>query len=161
MTGLGTLSYSATLSHAAQAKAEDMVRQNYWSHVAPDGTTPWSYFQQSDYDYVSAGENLAYGFTTSEQVITAWMNSPEHRDNVLGTYSEVGFGFVNGEDYQNGKNTLEFLTILSDHRNKKAGLNNRLNYQYIVDFKGLPFLIFLAFLLRYSESFRLFSLLIV
>lgn len=94
------------LARAAQAKAEDMIKQNYWSHTAPDGTTPWQYVKKTGYDYSVAGENLAYGFATSDQTITAWMNSVEHRDNVLGNYQDVGFGIASGEQYQNGKNTV-------------------------------------------------------
>lgn len=104
--GLPSLAANASLTRAAQAKAESMIAGNYWSHTAPDGTAPWYYFQKVGYQYGRAGENLAYGFSTSDQVVTAWMNSPEHRDNVLGDYTEVGFGFANGDHYQNGKNTV-------------------------------------------------------
>jgi hypothetical protein len=38
--------------------------------------------------------------------VTAWMNSVEHRSNILGDYSDVGFGFANGSDYQHGNNTV-------------------------------------------------------
>src|SRR6266498_517203 len=104
--GLPKLSTNDSLTRAAQAKAESMIAGNYWSHTAPDGTSPWYYFQKVGYQYARAGENLAYGFSTGDQVITAWMNSPEHRDNVLGDYAEVGFGFANGDHYQNGENTV-------------------------------------------------------
>lgn len=104
--GLPKLAANDSLTRAAQAKAESMITGNYWSHTAPDGTSPWYYFQKVGYQYARAGENLAYGFSTSDQVVTAWMNSPEHRDNVLGDYTEVGFGFANGDHYQNGKNTV-------------------------------------------------------
>lgn len=105
-SNLPALRESSTLDRAAQTKADTMIAQNYWSHVAPDGTTPWYYFQKLGYNYSVAGENLAYGFATSEQVVTAWMNSAEHRANVLGNYQDVGFGFSNGDNYQHGKNTV-------------------------------------------------------
>jgi hypothetical protein len=105
-SGLPSLSLNSNLNRAAQAKAESMITGNYWSHVAPDGTTPWYYFGKEGYKYSMAGENLAYGFSTSDQVIAAWMNSPEHKDNVLGDYADVGFGFANGSDYQHGNNTV-------------------------------------------------------
>lgn len=105
-SNLSALRGNDALDRAAQAKADQMVAQNYWSHIAPDGTTPWYYFQKVGYNYSAAGENLAYGFATSDQVITAWMNSAEHRDNVLGNYQDVGFGFATGDHYQNGKNTV-------------------------------------------------------
>src|SRR6266496_4734286 len=95
-----------------------MIAKNYWNHIAPDGTTPWHYFEQVGYSYSQAGENLAYGFSTSDQVVTAWMNSEEHRDNVLGGYTDVGFGFANGEHYQNGNNTVvvAFYGLPSDQK---------------------------------------------
>lgn len=105
-SNVSTLHENEALDRAAQAKADSMIEQNYWSHVAPDGTTPWYYFQKVGYNYSAAGENLAYGFATADQVITAWMNSQEHRDNVLGNYQDVGFGFANGDNYQDGKNTV-------------------------------------------------------
>jgi hypothetical protein len=89
------------LTAAAQAKANDMVQQNYWAHNAPDGKTPWKYLEDSQYTYESAGENLAYGFANSGQIVTGWMNSPEHRANILnGNYQEVGFGITNADNFQ-------------------------------------------------------------
>ena len=105
-SNLSALHENAALDRAAQSKADSMIAKDYWSHVAPDGTTPWYYIQKAGYNYSVAGENLAYGFATSEQVVTAWMNSAEHRDNVLGNYQDVGFGFSNGDNYQHGKNTV-------------------------------------------------------
>jgi Cysteine-rich secretory protein family len=103
---LPPLKLNGELDRAAQIKAETMVAQNYWNHVAPDGTTPWSYFRKVNYNYSNAGENLAYGFTTSDQVVTAWMNSYDHRQNVLGNYNDVGFGYANGAHYRGGNNTV-------------------------------------------------------
>lgn len=100
--GISVLSINSKLNSAAQAKANDMVARNYWSHNTPDGNPPWVFIDQAGYSYKLAGENLAYGFMTSEDTIAGWMNSPAHRDNVLnGGYSEVGFGFANSENYQN------------------------------------------------------------
>jgi uncharacterized protein YkwD len=104
----GALSLNAALNQAAQAKANDMAARNYWSHNTPDGQTPWSFIASAGYDYVTAGENLAYGFSTSADTISGWMNSPEHRANILNTsYRDVGFGIVNISDYQStGPETL-------------------------------------------------------
>jgi len=95
------LQLSAQLTAAAQAKANDMAKRDYWSHVTPDGKQPWSFIDTSGYQYEAAGENLAYGFGTSDQVMTAWMHSPTHRANILNAvYQDVGFATVNVEDYQ-------------------------------------------------------------
>lgn len=88
---------SADLNKAAQLKAYDMLADQYWAHTAPDGTEPWAWFDEVGYSYMAAGENLAKDFTTDKGVVAAWMNSKEHRENVLNAgYSEVGFGVVDG-----------------------------------------------------------------
>ncbi len=98
------LQINSKLTEAAQRKAQDMAQRNYWSHTTPDGEQPWVFVDQVEYRYIKAGENLAYGFLTSEQTINGWMNSPSHRENMLdNSFSEVGFGFVNAVDYQNSE----------------------------------------------------------
>ncbi|HRK41176.1 MAG TPA: CAP domain-containing protein [Candidatus Saccharibacteria bacterium] len=105
--GLGALSLQSQLNNSAQAKAQHMADHDYWAHVAPDGTQPWYFFSQAGYVYIRAGENLAYGFGTSQGAIDGWMNSPSHRANILGNYADVGFGIVNMPNYQgNGQQTI-------------------------------------------------------
>ena len=97
------LNLNDKLAAAAQAKANDMSKRGYWSHVTPDGKQPWSFVETSGYEYKAAGENLAYGFGTSDQVMTAWMHSTEHRNNVLNpNYQDVGFATANVANYQGG-----------------------------------------------------------
>jgi hypothetical protein len=98
---LGALALNSALDSAAQAKANDMASRDYWSHNTPDGATPWTFILNAGYHYQTAGENLAYGFDSSDATVTAWMNSPEHRDNILNTtYKDVGFGIANSNNYQ-------------------------------------------------------------
>ena len=95
------LSIDPQLQAAAQAKAEDMVAKNYWSHNTPDGKTPWTFIAAAGYSYDEAGENLAYGFSSADSTVTGWMNSPTHRANILNKdYTQVGFGVVSSQDYQ-------------------------------------------------------------
>ena len=95
--GLAPLSLNSNLSAAANAKAIDMIADNYWAHYAPDGASPWTFISASGYDYSSAGENLAKDFTTSGGVIAGWMSSPTHRANLLkSNYVDVGYAVVNG-----------------------------------------------------------------
>lgn len=105
---VGNLTLNSSLSAAAQAKAEDMVAKNYWSHNTPDGKEPWVFINNAGYKYLKAGENLAYGFATSDSAVTGWMNSPSHKENMLDeSYVDVGFGFANSEDYvNNGPQTV-------------------------------------------------------
>lgn len=98
--GLGPLTLNSKLDSSAQAKANDMVSRDYWSHNTPDGQEPWIFFDSAGYSYQKAGENLAYGFSTSDATVVGWMNSPSHRANILDTsYTEVGFGFANSTNF--------------------------------------------------------------
>ncbi|RJR26403.1 CAP domain-containing protein [candidate division WWE3 bacterium] len=95
--GLEPLKINPVLSEAAQKKAEHMFQNNYWAHIAPDGTEPWDFILGEGYDYVYAGENLAKNFGTSDDVVDAWYNSSSHRENLLNNhYKEIGFAVVNG-----------------------------------------------------------------
>lgn len=88
------------LTAAAQTKANDMAKRNYWSHLTPDGKQPWEFMQQAGYAYQKAGENLAYGFDSSSDTVAGWMNSKSHRENLLDSdYTEVGFGYANVSNY--------------------------------------------------------------
>lgn len=98
--GLAALTLNSKLSSAAQSKANDMVARNYWSHTTPDGKEPWTFVEAAGYAYQKAGENLAYGFSTTSETVIGWMNSPSHRANILDTsYKEVGFGFANSASF--------------------------------------------------------------
>ncbi len=95
--GLSLLSLNSTLSQAAIAKGNDMLAKGYWAHFAPDGTTPWSFFLSFGYKYKYAGENLARDFSDAGSAVSAWMNSPTHRENILNSnYEEIGIGVVEG-----------------------------------------------------------------
>jgi hypothetical protein len=102
------LALSNSLSQAAQAKANDMATRNYWSHKTPEKQEPWTFIDKSGYVYEAAAENLAYGFETSDQAVKGWMNSPEHRVNLLNdAYTQVGFGVANSSNYQTkGEETI-------------------------------------------------------
>ncbi len=106
--GQAALQNNQQLNSAAQTKANDMIARNYWSHNTPDGQEPWVFFDNAGYKYQKAGENLAYGFATSSDTVAGWMNSASHRSNLLdGTFTEVGFGFANGNSYNNsGQQTV-------------------------------------------------------
>jgi len=94
---LQPLQVSEELNQAAFLKAQDMLQKQYWAHTAPDGTQPWKWLGDVGYNYSHAGENLAKNFRSADAVTTAWMNSPEHRANVLSNnYDQVGFAVVDG-----------------------------------------------------------------
>ncbi len=95
--GLGSLTSDMLLTQAAQLKAEDMAGKGYFSHVSPDGKTPWYWLDQVKYPYSYAGENLAVDFNDSKNVQEAWMVSPTHRANIVKPqYTRIGIGVANG-----------------------------------------------------------------
>ena len=95
---VGELKLSDKLCEAANKKAQNMFDDQYWSHVSPSGVQPWQWLNDIDYNYNEAGENLAKSFTSTSAVMTAWMNSPGHKSNILNDdFTEVGFAVVNGK----------------------------------------------------------------
>lgn len=91
------LTESALLDVAAQDKANDMVANDYFAHTSPSGITPWYWFEKVGYDFSSAGENLAVDFSDSSDVTTAWLNSPEHRANILNAgFTQIGMATAEG-----------------------------------------------------------------
>lgn len=102
---LPPLQLNAKLNLAAKNKAQDMIKRAYWSHDAPDGTTPWHFIDQTGYAYSFAGENLARGFSSANGIMQAWLKSPSHRANIMDTnYTEVGFAVVSGK--MSGENMI-------------------------------------------------------
>jgi len=95
--GEPALALNEKLNEAAQRKVQDMFAKQYWAHNSPDGATPWQWFGEVGYSYSEAGENLAKNFRTSDSVISAWLQSPTHKANLLkATYTEVGFAIMDG-----------------------------------------------------------------
>ncbi len=95
---LNPLSWNSQLSLAAEAKAADMLANNYFDHYSPSGTSPWDFIKASHYTYIKAGENLAIDFSSPELAVPAWMNSPSHRANILkSSYEETGIAVVTGQ----------------------------------------------------------------
>ncbi len=101
---------NSTLDAAARLKAQHMARNGYFSHFAPDGTSPWHWFKESGYVYAHAGENLAIHFTDSSEVVEAWMKSPTHKENIVNSdFTEIGVGTAKGE--YDGFNTVYVVQL--------------------------------------------------
>jgi hypothetical protein len=100
------------LTSAAQAKADDMAKQQFFAHTAPDGTMAWNYIKQTDYAYEIAGENLAITNESAETVVTSWMNSPSHKENIVNpSYQDIGIGMAKYGDYQGHKDTTVIVAL--------------------------------------------------
>jgi uncharacterized protein YkwD len=81
---------------AARLHSADMAENNYFDHVGLDGTGPDARMKAAGYD-ISAGwaENIADGYPTADAVMTAWLNSPGHRGNILNCgLRSIGIGIA-------------------------------------------------------------------
>ena len=96
--GLQPLSENILLNSAATVKANDILKQQYFEHTSPDGLGASDLATSEGYEYLSIGENLALGnYKDSEEVVSAWMESPGHRANILNSkFEEIGIGAVRG-----------------------------------------------------------------
>ncbi len=94
--GLNALTYDSQLELAANTRAVE-IRTSF-SHTRPNGTSCFTTLDEIGYRYGYAGENIAYGQSTPEEVVNAWMNSQGHRENILNAnYTHLGVGV-----YENG-----------------------------------------------------------
>lgn len=104
--GVLSLSESETLSKAAAQRAKEAGTQR--SHIRPDGTPYYTTVTAALNPYV--GENLAGGSYTSETVVTAWMNSAGHRENILDPeFHYIGVGY-----YVSETGTIYWCELFSD-----------------------------------------------
>lgn len=99
--GLAPLTLNAEVSRAAAIRANEI--QASFSHTRPDGKSFSTVLTDAGISYRASGENIAYGQTTAEKVMSDWMNSSGHRANILNSgYTELGVGHVkdaSGTDY--------------------------------------------------------------
>jgi len=97
-SGLQPLSMNSQLNAAAVAKATNMFEQQYWAHVSPTGTQPWSFIKNAGYKYSVAGENLAKDFGDTGSMVEAWMASATHKANIVNSkYVDTGIAVVDGQ----------------------------------------------------------------
>ncbi|MBA2875620.1 CAP domain-containing protein [Thermaerobacillus caldiproteolyticus] len=92
--GLPALKADTQLSAVAQKKSQDMQQNHYFSHTSPTYGSPFDMMRDFGVTYKTAGENIAQGQRTPQEVVTAWMNSPGHRANILNKqFTHIGVGF--------------------------------------------------------------------
>lgn len=98
--GCSALTVNAKLTAAAQAHSADMAAHQNMSHTGSDGSSPDQRIQRAGYVATSYGENIAYGYSTPESVMAAWMSSAGHKRNILDcSFKEIGVGLAQPGDY--------------------------------------------------------------
>ncbi len=98
--GLAPLTENWELSRVARDKSMDMAQKNYFSHTSPTYGSPFDMMKAYGISYRSAGENIAKGQTTAQQVVNSWMNSSGHRANILSSsFTQIGVGYYASGHY--------------------------------------------------------------
>jgi uncharacterized protein YkwD len=87
---LPPLEIDPKLNAAAQAHADDMARHGEMSHEGSDGSSPFVRIARKGYHYLTCGENVATGQVSVQEVMKSWMESPPHRANIMGKYTQAG-----------------------------------------------------------------------
>ncbi|SEA17727.1 uncharacterized protein, YkwD family [Thalassobacillus cyri] len=93
--GLAPLKADAELSKVARDKSQDMASNGYFSHNSPNYGSPFDMMKSYGIDYRTAGENIAKGQRSPQEVVNAWMNSEGHRKNIMNpNFTHIGVGYV-------------------------------------------------------------------
>ena len=93
--GISALTLDSSLSSIATKKSQDMVNKNYFDHTSPTYGSPFDMMKQFGISYRTAGENIAKGQKTPQEVVAAWMNSEGHRKNILNpNFTNLGVGIA-------------------------------------------------------------------
>jgi uncharacterized protein YkwD len=95
--GLPPLQVNGALVAMAQLQSSNMAQLNEMAHVLPGVAEPTleSRAAAAGYNYAWLGENIAFNYPDAASVVAAWMNSPEHRANILNpNYTDIGVGFA-------------------------------------------------------------------
>ena len=91
--GLPLLKGNWELCRVARYKSQDMINRKYFDHQSPTYGSPFTMMQNFGLRFSAAGENIAYGQRTPQEVMNSWMNSDGHRSNILSrTYNQIGVG---------------------------------------------------------------------
>ena len=94
-TAAKPLRWNDALAAAGKAHAEDMARNNYFSHVGRDGSNPAQRVARAGYRYRATGENIAAGQADPESAVAGWIKSPPHCANLMnGAFIEMGVAYA-------------------------------------------------------------------
>lgn len=126
--GLGGVQENPALDHASQRHTHDMVDHGYFAHVSPDAGDLVARLRSIGYitpsETWSVGENIAYGdgtLSTPAAIVGGWMQSPEHRANILnGAFSEMGVGVASSIPIADGSGLLG-ATYTTDFGSRTGG----------------------------------------
>ena len=106
--GLKALTIETGLEQAALVRAGEI--QKSFSHTRPNGKGFGTAIREAGISYRNAGENIAWGQKTPEEVVKAWMNSPSHRANIMKkNFAKIGVAHV-----QNSAGTSYWVQLFTN-----------------------------------------------
>ncbi len=125
--GLQPVTPNADLRRAALSHSNEMIDQGYFEHTSPTGLTFIDRIQATGYMQGTrsweVGENLVWGtgpLSTPQSLVTSWMNSPPHRENLLRpTFREIGIAAVDGTPLS--RSDLTGVTVSSEYGYRNFG----------------------------------------
>jgi len=96
--GCGPLRTDGRLTRAARAHSLEMARSGQFTHESPDGSSPWDRMERAGYR-AGAAENIGRGYGSAEEAVSGWLDSPDHRRNILNCeFRAMGVGVVSGPE---------------------------------------------------------------
>lgn len=99
--GLQALALNEGARKAGRQHCSDMFARGYFSHLTPEGSSPFDRLKAVGVKFGAAGENIALAPSLA-QAHQGLMDSPGHRANILSTnYKKVGIGVITNPVYGN------------------------------------------------------------
>ncbi|WP_171075251.1 CAP domain-containing protein [Nonomuraea basaltis] len=94
--GCGPLRVDGGLTRSAREHSLEMARTGQLVHNSPDGASPWDRMERAGYHW-GAAENIGAGYNTAEEAVRGWLDSPDHRKNILDCrLKAIGIGVASG-----------------------------------------------------------------
>ncbi len=90
--GLPVLQYDTNMAKIAAAHSQDMISRHYFAHLNREGLEVDGRIKAAGYSYRCCGENIAKDHPSAMSAHENYLNSPGHRDNILGDFKHVGVG---------------------------------------------------------------------
>jgi uncharacterized protein YkwD len=126
-SGLSPVRSNGDLREAALSHSNEMINQSYFEHTSPSGLTFIDRIESTGYirgaRTWTVGENLVWGtgpLSTPQALVTAWMNSPPHRENLLRpAFRELGVAAVAGTP--RSRSDLTGVTVSSEYGYRTGG----------------------------------------
>lgn len=98
-TQAGPVTWNPTLARAAFNHSVDMATKNFVSHEGSDGNEVSTRVEEVGYSWITVGENISAGRENSQEVVTAWLDSPVHCEIIMNqSFTEIGGACFHNKD---------------------------------------------------------------